>query len=207
MSVLPHLDDLPYARPDVAEVRRATDALLSSWDRATSVQERVRLVRRWDASRRGPDQMKALAQVRFAQDTRLTENQVERAFNDRIGPDLDEQDRRFLRRVVAPEHRADLAALLGEHLLAGWELDLSTLDSRIAKDRRRESELGARYDTLKADVRVDFRGASLTASQMGRYAGDADRCTRREAASATSWSTRSPGHRHSLRCPSCAGPT
>ena len=181
MSSVPRFDQMPYQRPDLAEIEAVAADRMAAWDGAAEASEQVLLVREWDQHRIALDTLRSLAYVRYELDTQDAGAKAEKEFFDDAGPKLVELDLAFVKKVVESPHRESLEKELGEHALELWDLALKTFAPVIADDRRAESRLTTRYNELLASLRVPFRGKEYSLPLLAGFYGDADRSVRLEA--------------------------
>jgi len=173
--------DLPYERPSLDAITAAARAGLAAWDAATTAEQQIALITRWDQEQIALYTLRALAGIHFAQDTKDASSRDEKTFFDTIRPDIDGLNLEFLRRVTSSAHREALTAHFGAQALALWDLQLTTFDPRVSDHKRKIAALNNAYDELRASIRVPFRGESHTLSTIRAFFGDADRATRQEA--------------------------
>ncbi|MCB9758459.1 MAG: M3 family oligoendopeptidase [Alphaproteobacteria bacterium] len=176
------LDQLSVHRPDPAALASRATERLSAWDAARTDAERMALIRSWDQDNRRYHAQRALAGLRFAQDTRVAGSRADKEFFDHLHPDFTEQNLTLIRRILGSPHRDALGAAFGAHALRLWEVQLAAFDARIADLQRRESDLSNRYDALLSEATVELDGETLTFSQLRSRFGDADRGVRSRAA-------------------------
>lgn len=181
MSSVPRFDEMPYRRPNLADIEARERERLGSWEAATSARGQEELVLAWDRDQIQLDTLRSLAQVRFELDTRDPARKAEKEFFDEIGPKLTELGLAFLHRVTSSPHRRELEERLGAHALTTWDLAQKTFDPVIADDRRAESKLATRYNELLASLRASFRGKEYSLSLLAGFYGDADRSVRLES--------------------------
>ena len=70
MSSVPRFDEMPYRRPNLADIEARERERLGAWETATSARAQEELVLAWDRDRIELDTLRSLAQVRFELDTR-----------------------------------------------------------------------------------------------------------------------------------------
>lgn len=170
--------EMPYVRPDLAEVERAHGDFMAAWRKARGAEEQVSLVRAWDRARIELGTTRSLAHLRFEVDTRDAAAKAEKAFFDDASPRLLELDLEFVAAMVGSAHREELEREFGRHAFVIWEMELRSFDPVVAEDRRAESRLSNTYNELLASLRVTFGGKELNLSMLGGYYGDKDRAVR-----------------------------
>jgi len=170
--------ELPYSRPVLDAVQSANTELLATFQAAQSADEQAAVLDAWEAQRRSFQTNASLASVRFSQDTTSPAVREEKEFFDNIHPTILGDKIRFLEAVLGSDHRPALESKMGGHVFRLWESELTTFRDEIADDKRTESSLTNRYNTLLAGLKVPFQGTEHTLSTIRGLFGDADRSVR-----------------------------
>jgi M3 family oligoendopeptidase len=171
------------AAPDmdaVAQRYRAFEQALQSGSPATWLPT----FREWDILRRELSTWASLTNLRFTQDTRDEKARAARDLVDELDPALTNFETEMKKRFIVSGERKGLEAELGSHAFRLWENDLKTFDPIVEDDLVAESKLTADYTKLIAGIEVDFNGEKLNLSGLGKYATDASRDVRHDAAAA-----------------------
>lgn len=174
----PKLSEMPYERPDLDATAASSEARRRELSAASTASSALAAVKAWDREAMRFDTARSLAGLRYQCDTRSAATKAEREYFDDTAPQFYEVRLAFLREAVSSRFRPELERELGRHAFAVWERELTSYDPVIADDRRAESRLCRRYTELLTDVRVPWRGTSLTLAQLSGWFGDPDRATR-----------------------------
>ena len=173
--------DLAFDRPERDTVMQRGQSFVERFRASDSAQDQLAVVRAWNEEARRLATQQTIAEVRFSQDTGDTQYNADKKYFDDLWPDIRSGDIRFLRQVVASEHRDLLIQELGPQALEMWDLRLTSFSPDIADDKRRESELITEYEALMASIRLEFDGKTLTISMLRGYFGNLDRDVRKAA--------------------------
>ena len=179
--VVPDVTTLTIDAPSYEVVAAAYDELRESFEAALSDTERREVLRRWDELRTGIDTWSSLASLHFNQDTRNPAYRAAREERDELMPNLIELATRFKGLLLASSHRSALEEELGAHVFALWDAHRRSFDARIEPDLVEESKRSAAYTELAASASFEFRGETLTLSELGKFSEVGDRGTRRDA--------------------------
>ena len=186
MHPSPRFSEMPYSRPEVTAIEANAAELIAAWDAATTVDEQLDVIRRWDAQQVELQSNQTLAMVHFQQETKNPEYKTEKVFFDELHPVLLGHDLELLKRVTQSKHRASLEARLGRQAFALWDCFLGTFEPAIADLKREEAALTTEYSEILAAIEVEFDGETVNLSTLrGKY-GDPDRSVRARAQQARS---------------------
>ncbi len=173
--------EMPYERPDIAEVKQRIQALVEAFSSAGTYAEAREQVIAMDRLSRSVDSSATLAQIRHSIDTRDEFYDAEETFWNRTFPELQEYFDRWTRALCASPHRAQLSEEFGEVVFLNAELALKCFDTSIIPLLQEENELTTEYDKLIASAQIPFRGGVYTIAQLGPFKTDADDRLRLEA--------------------------
>jgi M3 family oligoendopeptidase len=179
-------DQITTATPDLAEYTAEHNAAEAAYERASSPEERLAAICRWDDLRRRRETWDALVNLRFNQDTRNEAYKRARDQADELRPKFIELDVRLKRKLVHSPHRAELEARFGRQAPALWESEITTYDPVIEQDVVEEAKLGAQYTELLAAAKFEFQGESHNLSGLAKFHEDPDRGVR-EATERLCW--------------------
>ena len=173
--------EMPYERPDIAEIKQRIQALIEAFSCASDYAEaRAQLVE-MDRIDRHLASAATLAQIRHSIDTRDEFYDTEEAFWNRTMPELQEYFDRWTRALLASPFRQTLAEEFGEVVFINAEMALKCFDVSIIPLLQEENELTTEYDKLIASAQIPFRDGIYTIAQLGSFKTDADDALRLEA--------------------------
>ena len=168
--------------PDVEAIRARYGELTSAFAAATTAEERLAVLDRWDGLRRELDTWGALVSLRFQQDTRDPERKAALELCDEISPKFHEWMLDFMRAVIESPHKDEIAAHYGSHLLDLWSCQMASYDPAIEAQVIAESKASQAYTELVSSASFEFQGETLNLSQLGKFSQHADREIRHQAA-------------------------
>jgi len=169
---------LPPKYDEVAEEYRLINGRL---DRAANGEEAIAAVEQWDRLRRQLGNWTTLVNIRFAQDTRNEEFIKNRELSDELEPKFTNLAVELKRRLLKSPHREALERRFGRHAFNLWKCDIAGFDPAIEADLVEQSKLVAEYKALLASAKFEFRGETLTLSEMAKFNEHTDRAVRHEA--------------------------
>ena len=177
MSTL-EFDRVGVVRPDAGELQAALEGAAQAVAASVTADDAAAALGGWESLGRTYETQRSVASIRFSQDTRAEAHRADKQYFDELDPSVTGWNLDVLRALVGSDHRAALEARFGAHPFRLWETTLTSFDPSIADHKRRESELGNRYDDLRATIAVDFQGHKHTLSTLRAFYGDADRAVR-----------------------------
>ena len=133
------------ATPDYEAIAAQHEQLARAVDAATSGEEAIAAVERWDALRRRIATWSGLVSIRFSQDTRNEEYKKAREDRDELEPKLTSLAVAMKRRLLQSPHRTALAQRFGSHIFDLWRCDTASFDPVIEADVAQQSKLEANY--------------------------------------------------------------
>ena len=116
-----------------------------------------------------------------------TDNEEYKAAQDKIdelSPVMSKYANEMSKILVAAPYRPELEKKLGSFLFKKYENSLKAFDEKIIPELIKENKLSSEYDMIVGGAQIEFRGQTLNLSQLGKYAQDKDRQTRKEASQA-----------------------
>jgi M3 family oligoendopeptidase len=170
----------------VAEVREIASALCG----ASSVEEAVACVLRWDQLRADQITWTAAISIRFRQVTNDPDAKAAKASIDSAAADLEETRRVFLDALfseeVPEELRSGIRQRFGETCMLRWRSELRAFAPSVGALLAEEQRLKSQHTALIGGGHVTIRGKAMTLSAAAALLTHEDRGTR-EAAAAARW--------------------
>ena len=179
---VPDFRDYRLTPPQYDDVAAEYSRLTKQLEAAGSSEAAIAVVEKWDALRRRLYTWSALVNIRFNQDTRNAEYKKAREYCDELEPRLTNLAVAMKRQLIESPYCAAVAKRFGAHAFDLWKCDVASFDPAIESDLAEQSKLAAQYTELLASAKFDFRGESLTLSQITKFAENPDRAVRHEAA-------------------------
>ena len=178
--------DIQQPAPIYAEVEAEYTALEQQLDLARSAAECISVVEKWDQLRRKLTTWRSLVHLRFNQDTENEQYQNDRDQCDQMWPKLAELSLRLKRKLIASPYQRSLQQKFGAQAFARWQMEMSTHNPAIERDRVRQTKLEAEYTRLQASAQFEFMGGKYNLEQITRFFEHPDRRIRHDA-SRTRW--------------------
>lgn len=172
---------IPYTRPDVAELTADGAAIAAAVKNAKSASEVMEQYNKYKELYKNIYTVSALVYIRHTIDTRDEFYDKEQGFIDENSPIFAKLEIDFYREMVNSQHRAELEKELGELWFTNAELKLKGFDDKIIAEMQKENALCTKYNKLLASARLDFDGKKLNLSQLRAYQLSPDREVRKAA--------------------------
>ena len=100
---------------------------------------------------------------------------------DELSPIVSIYANKFAKILVKAKYRKDLEKKFGKYYFQMADASLKAFDEKIIPELIQENKLVSQYDALMGGAEIPFRGETYNLSQLGKFAQDADRETRKEA--------------------------
>lgn len=179
---LPHFNELPYQRPDLAQIKVQLDELTSRLESAASSADAIGVVEDFNALRKHFSTMQSLAEVRYTQNVADVARKDEKHFYDENTPTYIEMLVDFEKRMIASSWRADLESHFGKLFFRITENSLKVFSPAIKEMLVKQSELTNRYNEITASAKIELDGEIYNLSTIGKISIDLDRERRKRAA-------------------------
>jgi M3 family oligoendopeptidase len=175
MHPAPRFSEMPYKRPEIGQLEQQAQALLSSWDAATSAREQLAVIYQWNEEKKEIQSNQTLAMVHYRQATTDPDTKSEQMFFNDLNPVILGHDADLLKRITQSTHRAELEEAIGKHAFNLWECFLGTFEPSISDHKREEANLCTEYSAILAGITVEFQGKTLNLSSLRGFFGNPDR--------------------------------
>ncbi|MBQ6019374.1 MAG: M3 family oligoendopeptidase [Clostridia bacterium] len=166
--------DMPYARPDTAEVKQKLADLTEKFRLAEDYPQARALFLEVDALNRHMESLGSLAHIRHTVDTRDAFYDAEEKFWNAAVPELEEYLQRWTTALLGSPFRAEFEAEYGSVIFLNAELRLKTFRPEIIPLLQRENDLVQEYEKLLASAQIPFEGGVYTLAQLAAYKNCAD---------------------------------
>ena len=171
------ISSLSFARP-------TTDSLASGCGVVSALldaQDVSQALAHFDRERRTLDSWAALVHLRFAQNTTDETAKADRDYADHISPKATAHEVALKKRFLSPEFVESVRKALGAHVVALWESDITTFDTRIETALEEEARLTGEYTALLASARIQIQGETVNLSGLAPWLEHPNRDIRHEA--------------------------
>ena len=173
--------EMPYARPDMDEIRRCFEMTTEKILNASSYEDVRAAFFDLQKQEEGFTTMMSLCSVRNTIDTTDDYYDQEIKWLREQGASLIPLRKAFLQSIAGCRFREDMEREFGAQLLRLTEAALKTSDEKIIADTIREGELRQQYQKDSAMASTDFRGEKCNFYGLLKHMESTDREERREA--------------------------
>lgn len=170
-----------YKRPNMSHVEEIFYQKLEQFQTASSVDEAIAAIDEINAIRNHLSTMYNLVFIRASIDTHDAFYQKERDFFDEKLPEIQELATSFYKKLLESPFEAELRDKYGSQLFDLAACEIKAFSKEIIPLLQIENKLTSAYSKLIASADIEFREKSYTLAQLGPFAEDADRQTRKEA--------------------------
>lgn len=173
--------EMPYKRPSAEELMAEIDRLTERFEKATSADEQLAILKEADKITAEFETQYSLAYVRntINKNDEFYEKEVE--YYDEVIPNISDKSQKFSMALLNSKFRPELEKVLGKVMFVNAELEVKAFSPEIIPLMQEENKLTSEYQKLYASARVDFDGKVLTIPQMTAYKNSADRKVRKAA--------------------------
>jgi M3 family oligoendopeptidase len=176
--------DMPYARPDLDEVKSAAASLISRMKTAATADECFAVYRDFDEFTNDHWTTVSLARIRHSLDTTDAFYNEEKNYWDAASPQIQELYQAFVLALLESPFRKEMEAEWGSLMFVNAEMELKTFKPEIIPLLQDENALSSQYDKIIAQAQIEFDGKSLTLAQIRPYCENPDRAVRKSATEA-----------------------
>lgn len=178
--------EIPYQRPDLAEVEIQFNQQLKEFENATSAAKQIEAINKMNAIRNDFDTNWELASINYSCDTTSEKNQDEMDFFDENSPVMHNLINKYYKALTNSSYKAALETHFGKQLFSLASLSAKTLDDSIIDDLKRENHLSSEYTKLLASAQIMFEGEERNLSGLIAFYSHPDREIRKKAQQAKS---------------------
>lgn len=173
--------EMPYARPDLEQLRADGTALIERLKNAASADEAAQVYLDWDKMSAHIETLFSLVYIRHTINTEDAFYDGEMDFLDEKMPQIEELNVSMKTALLESPFRPQLEERFGSLMFRNAEIQLKTFDPAIIPDMQEENKLVTEYGKLIASAQIDFQGEKRTLAQLTPFKESADDETRRAA--------------------------
>lgn len=166
--------EIPYCRPDLEATRSQLTAILERFQAAADFAAADAAYVEMDRACGHFWTQQTIASIRRDIDTRDPFYDGERAWYNRVGPELQPLLKAWTRATLESPFRSRLESKYGSVSFQNAELSLKAFAPEIIPELQRENELVSAYTKLLASAQIPFEGGVYTLAQLAPYKEDAD---------------------------------
>jgi M3 family oligoendopeptidase len=170
-----------YERPDMDVVEFKINELISEFEKAESLDDQFKIIRRINEIRMNYETMRNIASIKYTVNTYDKSAEDEREYFDTVNPVYSGLVNGYYKALLNSKFRNELKLRFGDHLFTIAEISLKTYSPEIVDDLREENQLSSRYVKLIASAKIFFRGEEKNLSGLEPFINSTDRETRKEA--------------------------
>ena len=170
--------EMPYARPDLDELKQQLQALTDQLKSAPDYASAHEAFLAQQKLSTHIDTLATLSSVRNSIDTRDKFYDAEEQFWNEAGPELRAYDDAWTAAMLESPFRKDFAAEYGDLMFVNAEIALKTFSPAIVEELKQENQLVQDYQKLIAGAQIDFEGSTYTISQLSPFKNSPDDAVR-----------------------------
>ncbi len=173
--------DMPYARPDIEDLKKKISGLKEKIEKAQSPKEAISA---YDEVLKASEEYSTMGSLAYVRHTINTEDEFydrENDFFDEVGPQITDAFQGVLKAMVNSTFRADLEKHYGKLLFINTEIALRCFSPEIIELQSEENKLQSEYQKLFASAKVEWEGETIPLTMLGKYKQSADRSIRKKA--------------------------
>ncbi len=174
-------EDYPLRVPSEKRVVAKLESLINELEECGSATTAKAVIRKWNKYSEDLQTDMAVIGVRYSLDTRSKVYKNAQDKIDELSPLFGKYSQQFEKILLKAKYRKDLEQIYGKYLFKMYEQNQKSFDEKIIPDLIEENKLSSKYDEIMGGAQIEFRGQTYNLSQMGKFACDADRETRKEA--------------------------
>lgn len=155
---LPRFSEIKYSRPDIKDVEKKFNRLMSKFDKAPDAETQNAVISRINKLRNDFSTAQNIVAIRHTVDTTDPFYEEEQNYFDKSVPVFEGLTHRFYQSLVKSPFRQQLENRWGKHLFDIAETTLKTFSPQIIEDLKKENELKSEYTKLIASAKIMFEG-------------------------------------------------
>ena len=170
--------EMPYARPDLDELKQQLQALTDQLKSAPDYASAHEAFLAQQKLSTHIDTLATLSSVRNSIDTRDKFYDAEAQFWNAAGPELRAYDDAWPAAMLESPFRKDFAAEYGDLMFVNAEIGRKAFSPAIVEELKQENQLVQDYQKLIAGAQIDFEGSTYTISQLSPFKNSPDDAVR-----------------------------
>ena len=170
--------EMPYARPDLDELKQQLQALTDQLKSAPDYASAHEVFLAQQKLSTHIDTLATLSSVRNSIDTRDKFYDAEEQFWNEAGPELRAYDDAWTAAMLESPFRKDFAAEYGDLMFVNAEIGRKAFSPAIVEELKQENQLVQDYQKLIAGAQIDFEGSTYTISQLSPFKNSPDDAVR-----------------------------
>ena len=176
------LSEIKFVKPNLKKIEAKMVEITNEFENAKTFEEQNAAFKKMNKYSDHLQTNFVIASIRYSCDTENEENVKNQEYLDEILPHITNYYNKFNKALVNAKFKKELEEKWGTYLFKKAQVALETFDESIIPELQEENKLTSEYTKIIASAQIEFRGKVYNLSQLGRFAQDADRDTRKEAA-------------------------
>ncbi|AIF44234.1 M3 family oligoendopeptidase [Virgibacillus sp. SK37] len=178
-------ENFAYIRPNMKEEQELFQTFLANFTKAASVPEANKAIEKINEQRNRLSSLFNIVYIRSSIDTNDEFYQKERDFFDEVDPEITALQTAFYKKLIKSPFRPELEKQWGKQLFHIADYSIKAFSEEVIHLLKEENKLTSAYAKLVASAQVEFQGEVYTLAQLGPFAQDKDRATRKKAVQAS----------------------
>ncbi len=175
------ISEIPYKRMEIEQAKVDFNKIFEAFDKAQNADEQIAIYDQYIKLIKDFQTYFSLAYIRFTQNVEDKFYSDEKDYYDKNMPLFSEMAIKFLDKLVKSTFRKELEEKLSPLLFNRYETELMTFNPVIIEDLQEENLVVTEYVKLMSSAKVEFKGETLSITQLNKYKFAKDRQTRKLA--------------------------
>ncbi|MGM9664463.1 MAG: M3 family oligoendopeptidase [Eubacteriales bacterium] len=173
--------EMPYKRPDIAEMSAKYEAITKKVKEAASVEEQLEAFSEHEKLYSNSLTLNSIVYIRYSTNTKDEFYAKEQEFMDEVGPLFEEKLQNFYTALLESKFRPELEEKLGSLIFKNIEIARRTFSPAVISLIQEENKLVSEYQRIYASCTVEIDGKKLPVTKLRPYKESPDRETRKKA--------------------------
>ena len=173
--------EMPYTRPDLEKVKKATGEILEKLSSAGTAEEQINAYLAYEEQNRQLNTDWSLAYARHTIDTKDEFYDKESDYLDEIGPAVQELGQKIDLALLNSRFRPQLEERFGKLWFTNLEISIRCMKPEIMELMQEENRLTSEYQKLYASAAVEWEGETIPLPKLGPFLQSPDRAVRKAA--------------------------
>ncbi|MBO72026.1 MAG: oligoendopeptidase F [Flavobacteriales bacterium] len=176
--------DIPYTRPDLDELIRNIETLISDFKTADSPQIQIDLMKQIKEARNEVETNQSIVNIRHSINTNDEFYDKENKFFDENTPRYSAVINEYYSAVIESPFKKELSDVFGEHFINLAKVKQESFDQSTIDLLKEENKLTSEYNVLIAQLEITVREKKYSIGNISPLLSSPDRILRKEAAEA-----------------------
>ena len=173
--------ELKFKKPNIKKIENEINLLIDEFKNSQTFEEQDKVLRKYFKYCDKLETNFTIGSIRYTLDTTNEENIKNNDILNNVMPLVNAYTNKFDKELVNAKFRKELEEKWGSHLFKMTEVSLECFDESIIPELTRLNELDSEYTKIYASAAIEYKGETYNLQQLGKFAQDKDRETRKEA--------------------------